>query len=815
MRENFEFIKKVLAMLCAFALCLGSPGGFVLTGNAVDNSGYVPLAIPAATPAVLSVFDGASGTITITVTDNTAFADSLKAYIYQVVDNTGGDPIIPVNNTLPAVRVLKINGGAGSVISGASADLNVVGEYASYLGTLFPGITALDLSEYKGAFGVQAFRDATRLKSVKLPAGASIPAGMFKGCVGLTSVDLSSCHPGFGNSAFEDCVELTAVKLPVNAALSSGLFKGCVKLTGVYAGDVSVGIVDLSAVISFGESVFENCVGIREVRLPASVALSAGIFKGCTGLNAVYTGSKTAGAIDLRLYTGGFAESAFRSCTGISALYLPNVSGLFIPAGMFYHCASMRLAVLPDTPPGLGNEAFYATPKNKLLLSAGSNNYTAAQETALNGKFPAITGESDVDLGDSFELAVSPTASGLTYRWYREGTAVGGDSASYSVLSAALSDSGAYTCVLGLNSHDFTTEAFELAVAHNEISLQIAGATSAVLGEAPGAKTVTVKNFGNRLLSGLAVSLSGTDAASFTLSETVLPDLAASAETTFTITPKSDLAAKTYNAAVTVENAVVGKSLDFIFTVVPPQAPVIETSVNNGSSDFTAVRDEANLASMLEGSAGSVTLTLNEAADTSAAAAQVLKPATGGNLSAAALESWLKEKSKTFRYLINISLEIKPDGGVAVYQPTKPLKITLNIPQSMQDAKYFYVLHIREDGSTEKLEGESLIHDKTANTLSFTVTRLSFLILPSRRRKPIQTPRKSRIIQTSRMIPEIPTIQIIRPIRRREGTTAGITGSQTPRLGFRSRARERLSGPRRETGSGTCARSLLTASTAL
>lgn len=84
------------------------------------------------------------------------------------------------------------------------------------------------------------------------------------------------------------------------------------------------------------------------------------------------------------------------------------------------------------------------------------------------------------------------------------------------------------------------------------------------------AKTVTVSNTGNSATGTLTVALSGTDAASFTLSATNIANIAVGGNDTFTVVPNTGLSAGTYTAIVTVSGGnSISASFNVSFTVNP------------------------------------------------------------------------------------------------------------------------------------------------------------------------------------------------------------------------------------------------------
>jgi hypothetical protein len=104
-------------------------------------------------------------------------------------------------------------------------------------------------------------------------------------------------------------------------------------------------------------------------------------------------------------------------------------------------------------------------------------------------------------------------------------------------------------------------------------------------------KSVTVNNTGNQATGALSIALSGTNAASFTLSKTTVNSIAASGSDSFTVVPNTGLAAGNYTATVTVSGGnVTSRSFAISFTVIPDEdTPLYGISLNqSGDYTFTA-----------------------------------------------------------------------------------------------------------------------------------------------------------------------------------------------------------------------------------
>ncbi|MCL2808093.1 MAG: hypothetical protein FWD27_08090, partial [Coriobacteriia bacterium] len=85
---------------------------------------------------------------------------------------------------------------------------------------------------------------------------------------------------------------------------------------------------------------------------------------------------------------------------------------------------------------------------------------------------------------------------------------------------------------------------------------------------AQSAQTVRVTNDGNQATGALTIALSGTNAASFTLSRTSLTSIAVGGSATFTVVPRTGLAAGSYEALVTVRGTNgISESFTVSFTV--------------------------------------------------------------------------------------------------------------------------------------------------------------------------------------------------------------------------------------------------------
>jgi len=98
------------------------------------------------------------------------------------------------------------------------------------------------------------------------------------------------------------------------------------------------------------------------------------------------------------------------------------------------------------------------------------------------------------------------------------------------------------------------------------------------------AHSVTVSNTGNAATGALTAALSGTNAGSFTLSKTSIGSIAVGGSDSFTVVPKTGLAAGTYAATVTVSGTnITSQSFAVSFTVNPAASASPRLTVSNAS----------------------------------------------------------------------------------------------------------------------------------------------------------------------------------------------------------------------------------------
>jgi uncharacterized membrane protein len=195
------------------------------------------------------------------------------------------------------------------------------------------------------------------------------------------------------------------------------------------------------------------------------------------------------------------------------------------------------------------------TPLSVTVTNSG-NQATGALTAALSGTHinsvtPSATAIASIAVGGTGTFTVVPKA-GLAAGTYTATVTVSGGNS----ISAAFNVSFQVTTapVYGISLSQSGTYHFATAApgygAHEPLS-------------------VTITNSGNQATGALTAALSGTHTNSFTLSATSIASIAAGSTGTFTVVPKTGLAAGTHTAAVTVSGGNgISDSFDVSFTVL-------------------------------------------------------------------------------------------------------------------------------------------------------------------------------------------------------------------------------------------------------
>ncbi len=178
--------------------------------------------------------------------------------------------------------------------------------------------------------------------------------------------------------------------------------------------------------------------------------------------------------------------------------------------------------------------------------------------------------------------------------------AVGG-TGSFTVAPKTGLATGTYTATVTVSGANVTAKSFNISFIVNKASIgitldQTGTYTFPAANEGYGAqaaKSVTITNTGNVATDSMAISLSGANAGAFALSKATAVSLAAGGTDTFTVAPKTGLAAGTYTSTVTVSGAKVSASFNVSFKVNRygvslSTSDIIFPSANVGYSPQTA-----------------------------------------------------------------------------------------------------------------------------------------------------------------------------------------------------------------------------------
>ena len=214
------------------------------------------------------------------------------------------------------------------------SNLSMIYEYAFYGCS---NLKKIDLTNVKTVTVAHyAFAGCSKLAEVvEMPSIGTMHDGAFAGTA-LTSVDLTGLHMS-GNSVFEQCTKLAEIKTGKFTAIGNYMFDGCTGLTGT---------VTLNTP-KIGTSAFRNCTNLTGVtfRSPDGENLSfdigAGAFENCGTAAGTFTvdfGNETIRTIGDR----AFANSA------LTTLNFSTVQGLQYLGGDVFTGSKITSVVLGD-----------------------------------------------------------------------------------------------------------------------------------------------------------------------------------------------------------------------------------------------------------------------------------------------------------------------------------------------------------------------------------------------------------------------------------------------------------------------------------
>ena len=434
----------------------------------------------------------------------------------------------------------------------------------AFIGHEFAAVTLPDGLESIGSY---AFYRCISLAAIDIPASVtSIGAGAFDGCSSLAAVTLHDGLESIGNGVFRGCSALTSIDIPASVtSIGEYAFYGCTSLAAVTLPD---------GLQSIGEDAFRGCRALTSIDIPASVtSIGAGAFDGCSRLAAVtlHDGLESIGSY------------AFNGCTSLTAIRIPGTVKT-VGDNSFDGCSALASLELAEGVQELGTLAF--------------QNCSALTQVTLPASLTKVGIWAFAGHGASIvftSLATTPPSS-ISYPLGAE------DGVTLYVPQGSLE---AYKTTFGWKNYLDNTFAIQatLSPAAHTFAVQAQGYGDV----APATFTVTNRTGGSINLG--APTLSGANAADFEIDAAGLPQTLALGESaTFTVRPKTGLAAGSYTAQVQLvaeDGAGTSQMLAAAvsFTVTPPVwrvgvaaspagagvclvngAEVSETGVEDGSS---------------------------------------------------------------------------------------------------------------------------------------------------------------------------------------------------------------------------------------
>ena len=173
-------------------------------------------------------------------------------------------------------------------------------------------------------FGKSNSEVSSKLKTVVINGGTTIPASAFEGISTITKIEITGDITTIGESAFKDCknaniiLPATITRIEASAFENSGIREFEVKTTSMNY---------------LGNDAFKNCVNL----------VSANLYK-LDSTSNYYT-------------KYDYSTGTFYGCTSLETVVLPNGS-VCINTRMFYGCTSLESISIPDTVDQINPYAF-------------------------------------------------------------------------------------------------------------------------------------------------------------------------------------------------------------------------------------------------------------------------------------------------------------------------------------------------------------------------------------------------------------------------------------------------------------------------
>ena len=482
-------------------------------------------------------------------------------------------------------------------------------------------LTAITLPDGLESIGSRAFYNCASLTAIEIPSSVtSIGEEAFRSCTSLAAVTLPNGLESIGSYAFNSCTSLTAIEIPSSVtSIAENTFGGCTSLEDVTLPD---------GLESIGSYAFRSCSSLTAIEIPSSItSIGTSAFNGCTRLAAVtlpeglqsigvaaFRNCSALTSIDIPASVTSIGKSTFDGCTSLAAATLPE--GLqSIGEYAFQHCSALTSIKIPGTVKTVGMCSFQdcsglaslelAEGVQKLGSSAFQNCSALTQVT-----LPASLTEVGIRVFDGHGPSIVFTSLATTPPAHNGGYPLG--EVNGVTLYVPQGSLEAYKNAFGWKDYLIYAIQATLSPAAHTFAVQAQGYGDV----APATFTVTNSTGGSINLG--APTLSGANTASFEINAAGLPQTLASGESaTFTVRPKTGLAAGSYTAQVQLvaeDGAGTSQTLAAAvnFTVTPPVwrvgvaaspagagvclvngAEVSETGVEEGSSVTLTAKENA------------------------------------------------------------------------------------------------------------------------------------------------------------------------------------------------------------------------------
>lgn len=235
----------------------------------------------------------------------------------------------------------------------------------------------VDKANYVGA---NAFESTSGLKTINFNNNTvlqTVSPNAFLSS-GITSLDLSQATKllTIGDSAFQGCTSLTEVKVPKSLTrFGNNVFGNVTTNNGVTTNTATTSLttIDLSAtqVTSLPDNLFNGCSSLSNVKLPIGLtSIGQSAFQGCTSLTSV----------NLPAGLNSLGGSAFAN-SGLTTIDLSQTKVTTISPATFQNTTSLKTIEIPSSVTTISDRAFFNSGITSLDLS------TTALTTINQGAF--------------------------------------------------------------------------------------------------------------------------------------------------------------------------------------------------------------------------------------------------------------------------------------------------------------------------------------------------------------------------------------------------------------------------------------------